>query len=280
MAFAEFVYTVLLKSPPLRYMTNRALRAIIPEQLSVHEALVSLNPNDPVVAGALTLRVYERDEIDFFRTHFQSGMTFLDVGANAGLYTALALSKNAAAVMAVEPHAESRRFLEQTVKLAARNSDKVFISPFAAAEKRKDVPLYENPDNKGDNRLYPDPLCPVQGIVEANTLDAICAERNIHSIQFLKIDTQGAEYGAMLGATALLRNSPRCILMSEFWPYGLRACGSDPVEYLALLEDLGFSLFELTGKSLVPVLHDKLIAKTSGRKYANIVGFKTNGRQS
>ncbi|MEO6053991.1 MAG: FkbM family methyltransferase [Chthoniobacterales bacterium] len=274
MALAEFVYTVLLKAPPLRNLTNRALKAIIPAQFSVHEARVCLNPNDPVVAGALTLRVYEREEIDFFRTHFQPGMTFLDIGANVGLYTALALSLKAATVMAVEPHAESRSFLERTAQLNAQHGANIFISPFAAAEEKKDLPLYENPDNKGDNRLYADALCITKGMVHADKVDSICAEKNIHTVQFVKIDTQGAEYGAIRGAAELLRNSPECIIMSEFWPYGLRACGSDPAQYLALLEELGFHLFELVGKNLIPVIHDNLIAKTSGRKYANIIGFK------
>ena len=48
--------------------------------------------SDPVISGALTLGVYERGEIAFFRSRFRAGMTLVDVGANVGLYSALALS--------------------------------------------------------------------------------------------------------------------------------------------------------------------------------------------
>ena len=43
-----------------------------------------------VVSGALHFGVYEKAETKFFQTPFREGMTFLDVGANIGYYTALA----------------------------------------------------------------------------------------------------------------------------------------------------------------------------------------------
>ena len=79
------------------------------------------------------------------------------------------------------------------------------------------------------------------------------------------------------GASGLLAASRDCILMSEFWPYGLARCGADGLEYLEMLRDFGFQLYELTDKSGVPtpVANPRaLVERTQGRRYANLVGLK------
>src|ERR1700694_4432842 len=113
MHLSEFVYTVLLKPAPLRRAANALIKAMLPRTVSVSGSVICINPDDPVVSGALTLRVYEKAEIAFFRRHFRKDMTFIDVGANVGLYTALAMATPdfRGKIIAVEPHGESRRNL-------------------------------------------------------------------------------------------------------------------------------------------------------------------------
>jgi FkbM family methyltransferase len=276
-AIAEFVYTVLLKPRPLRRAANAAIRALLPERIRLGEASVWLNPHDPVISGALTLGVYERGEIAFFRSRFGAGMTFIDVGANVGLYSALALSTPGfrGRVLAIEPDSESRVYLQKTL---AGNSA-ALISPLAATDRPGTLTLYKNPENKGDNRLYPDPLLRAEEKVGADTLDNICRSHGIACAQFIKIDVQGAEAQVMRGAGDLLAASRDCILMTEFWPYGLARCGSNALGYLDLLRDLGFQLYELSGNrgDLAPVSDPRaLVERTQGRRYANLVGVKGN----
>jgi FkbM family methyltransferase len=274
---AEFVYTVLLKPRPLRRAANAAIRALLPERIRVGEATVWLNPDDPVISGALTFGVFERGEIAFFRSHFGAGMTFVDVGANVGLYSALALSTPGfhGRVLALEPHAESRRYLQKTIN----SNGAALICELAAADRPGTLTLYKNPENKGDNRLYPDPLLRGEETVSVDTLDNICRHYGIASAQFIKIDVQGAEAQVLRGATGLLAGSRDCILMTEFWPYGLARCGSDGLAYLEMLRDLGFVLYELIGNrgTLVPIGSPQaLVQRSSGRRYANLVGMKGN----
>ena len=87
---AEFVYCYLLRPWPLRQLTNWTIRKLLPKQVEIHGATVVLNPTDPVVSGALHFGVYEKAETRFFQSACRDGMTFLDVGANLGYYTALA----------------------------------------------------------------------------------------------------------------------------------------------------------------------------------------------
>jgi FkbM family methyltransferase len=278
---AEFVYTVLLKPPPLRRAANAAIRALLPQRIRLGPATVWLNPADPVVSGALTFRVYERGEIAFFRARFEAAMTFVDVGANVGLYSALALSTPGfrGRVLAIEPHGESRVYLEQTIRSNRPAGDRATaaICALAASDRAETLTLYENPDNKGDNRLYPDASLHGKETIGADTLDNICRQHGIASVQFIKIDVQGAEAKVIRGASGLLAASSDCILMTEFWPYGLSRCGADALEYLELLGDLGFRLHELSGNrgTLTPIGTPRaLVERTQGRRYANLVGLK------
>ncbi|MGH8691152.1 MAG: FkbM family methyltransferase [Burkholderiales bacterium] len=281
MTLAEFVYTILLRPRLLRRAANAAIRALLPDRIRVGAAIVWLNPDDPVVSGALTFRVYERGEIAFFRSRFGADMTFVDVGANVGLYSAIALSTPGfrGRVLAIEPHSESRLYLEKTMKgnAAAAAPGATAICGLAASDRPETLTLYKNPDNKGDNRLYPDPLLRGEETVGADTLDNICRRHGISSAQFIKIDVQGAEAKVVRGASGLLAGSADCILMTEFWPYGLARCGADGLEYLEMLRDLGFRLYQLSGNGgvLAPVSSPRaLVERTHGRRYANLVGLK------
>ncbi len=145
----------------------------------------------------------------------------------------------------------------------------------AASDFNGEAVLHKNPQNKGDNRLYSDSLLEDTENIKVTSIDKLCADNNIEVINFLKIDVQGAESRAILGASKVLRNSPDCILLSEFWPYGLSRYDSSSDEYLDLLQSLGFRLFELGKKAGLSSLDRyEITRKYRGRKYTNIVGAK------
>ena len=279
MSLPEFIYTVLLKPGFLKKTANWALKKIIPPKTNVGSAVVYLNPNDPVISGALALHVFESDEIKLFKRLFRPEMTFLDVGANVGLYSAIALSTNnfSGKIICVEPHNESRLYLEQT--LAANKGElsdiNLILSAAAVSDFHGTALLHNNPQNKGDNRLYADALLEDSESVAVTTIDKICLDNNIDKINFIKIDVQGAEGKAIAGASNILERSNNCIILSELWPYGLSQYGSDIYSYLSLLESLKFTLFKLEKKGLLSPLDVDEIAKNyRGRKYTNIVGAK------
>ncbi len=276
---AEFIYTVLLKPDLLKKSANWLLKKIIPSKIHIDDAIVYLNPKDPVISGALTLRLFENDEIRIFKQLFRSDMTFIDVGANVGLFSALALSTNefSGKVICMEPHGESRQYLELTLAINKKmlSSDSLILSAKAASDFDGEAVLFKNPQNKGDNRLYSDALLADSEKISVTTIDKLCADNNIDKVQFLKIDVQGAEGKAIAGASNILSNSEDCIILSELWPYGLSQYGSSIYDYLGLLKELGFSLFKLEKKGRLSALDiDGIVEKYQGRKYTNIVGVK------
>jgi FkbM family methyltransferase len=274
---AEFVYCYLLRPWPLRQLTNWTIRQLLPKQVEIHGATVVLNPTDPVVSGALHFGVYEKSETLFFQSACRDGMTFLDVGANLGYYTALAaraVGPNGR-VLAVEPDPDSFGYLEQTIAANAVGNVEAF--PVAASDAPAMLPLYISTDNRGDNRLYASSEKRPQVEVEARPLDALLRENKIETVDLIKIDVQGYEPKVIAGLRETIIASPNLTLLTEFWPQGMTEAGGDANEFLQTLRELGLTLHELKPDgSLAELTNDTdLIARHRGRRYTNLIGRKT-----
>lgn len=288
MSLAEFIYTKVLKPKPLRALTNAILLRIIPENVRLGPATLHLDLDDPVLSGALTLRVFERSELFFFQKHCRGDMTFVDIGANVGLYTALAMHQldPSGRIVTFEPYPQSFKFLQKNIdtnQSSARACPRVDAFNLAAAAERGQQELRLNPENHADNRLYQGTY---QGKVENWTslpvegrpVDDVLAELEIEEVNFVKIDIQGYEQKAISGFQKTLARSKNVYLMSEFWPKGLMEAGGSPREYLQMLVSLGFTLFELKEKprgKVTPLENwDRLFERLPGRKYTNLIGVK------
>ena len=273
---AEFVYCYLLRPWPLRQLTNWTIRQLLPKQVEIHGATVVLNPTDPVVSGALRFGVYEKAETLFFQSACRDGMTFLDVGANLGYYTALAaraVGPNGR-VLAVEPDPDSFAYLEQTIAANAVGNVEAF--PVAASDAPAMLPLYSSTDNRGDNRLYASDEERPQVEIEARPLDALLREKKIETVDLIKIDVQGYEPKVIAGLRETIIASPNLTLLTEFWPQGMTEAGGDANEFLKTLRELGLTLHELKPDgSLAELKNDTdLIARHRGRRYTNLIGRK------
>ena len=235
-----------------------------------------LNSRDPVVSGALTLRVYERRETQFFLSSCAPGMTFLDVGANIGYYTALAIPLIGVSgqVVALEPDPECYALLLATV--AANSGAKVTCIPKAAGASRGTMRLYQNQNNRADNRLYPHGMATTHADVEVIDIDSMLEEQGIKQVDLVKIDVQGFEGQVLRGMSKALVDCERMIMMIEFWPLGLRSCGTDPASMLNSIKRLGFNVFELDWRGKIRPMNnmEKIEKRFTGQRYTNIVAIK------
>lgn len=275
---AEFAYTTLLRPGLLRRLANAVILSTLPEKVRVGPATIHLNPADPVLSGALMLRLFERQELAFFSHVCRPGMTVVDIGASVGVYTALAMQAAGrnGAIVAIEPHDESRRFLARTIAANANANIRPHVFDCAASDHDGIGNLFLNPENKSDNRLYRSDQTPnmQSAPVQLRTIDAILDEVGITSIDILKIDVQGSELAAMTGAAKTIRNSPGMTLLTEFWPEGIYlASGHDGQRYIDLLCGLGFELFELRRGLPVP-LSANWPRRLTGRRYTNLIGIR------
>ena len=76
--------------------------------------------------------------------------------------------------------------------------------------------------------------------VETTTLDEFMSAAGRERLDFIKMDTQGAEGLIVAGADRILSSAPMKMML-EFWPYGLKNVGTDPQALLEKLGDYGFS---------------------------------------
>ena len=276
MTAAEFIYTVLLRPRPLKALANRMLRLLVKPDLHIHGAVVALNPNDPVVSGALTLGVYERAETRFFLHACRPGMTVLDVGANVGYYSALAMRilQERGTIVAMEPDPESFSYLQKTV--AANGTAKVICVRKAAAAESGEATLFVSRENRGDNRLYANEFGTDSLQVPAVAVDDLLAELGIAQVNLVKMDVQGFEGHVLRGMTRTITQSASLIVLMEFWPHGLRSAGFEPRQIFTDCERLGLQVFTLARDGRLQRLEDPeaVIRAHPGRKYTNLVAVK------
>jgi FkbM family methyltransferase len=274
---AEFIYTVLLKPKFVKSAVNSVIRMFLPRTVRYGPIQVVLNPKDPVVSGALAFRVYERSEMTFAERSLRKGMTVVDVGANVGLYSALSahLVGPEGRVIAFEPDPESFYYLEQTIqKNGLKNVKAVRV---AASDRQGSSRLFTSTTNRGDSRLYDNELSDGSVEIETVVLDEYLSAAGIKELDFLKIDVQGFEGQVFSGLKKTVLQSPKLVVLSEFWPDGLRRAGTAPEELLEKLEQWGFSIHELLGDGTTQPIVDKpaFVGKWKGRQYTNVVCRKS-----
>lgn len=135
-----------------------------------------------------------------------SEKSFIDVGANLGIYSLIARSCGAQTYL-VEPEPSHADFLK-------RNESVFGLVIQAAAGQAKDaLPIYYSPDNPGATSLVPaDGYMPSAKTVEVNTISAMVDEGRFgppSDIDLIKIDVEGFEEQAIMGLHDFFRTGAR-----------------------------------------------------------------------
>lgn len=214
-------------------------------------------PQDGELDKKLVEEGFEKEELHFVETLLRPGMTVLDIGAHHGLYTLLC-SKAVAAqgqVIAFEPSPRERGRLERHVRInKCRN---VRIEPCALGSESGPANLFvvDGACDWGNSLRPPDfSESTHQVSVEVRTIDDVLRSLGILTVDFIKLDVEGAELAALQGASGLLRGPSRPAILVEVqdirtqpWGYRSRAI----VEFLAKLDYRWFAL--APDSSLYPV---------------------------
>jgi FkbM family methyltransferase len=247
----------------------------------VGEVKIFLNPDDRVMTPLIRMRgVHEANETHWFVRNVGPGDTVVDVGANVGYYTLLGsrLVGEEGRVYAFEPDPESFALLERNLRL--NGCDNVVAEQKAVSNEPGHIQLYLAEQNRGDHRIFPasdEERTSVE--VEAVTLDDYFAD--LGEVDFVKIDTQGAEAVILAGMKQLIGRSERLRMAVEFSPWHLREFGADPARLLADLEALGFRMYELgTGSAPIgtfrQVAAPRLLSRYDqpGKRFTNLFVVK------
>jgi len=231
-----------------RYLKWKVLAKLSPLRGAVVQANVQgkkmyLDLSDRVHSESLyTTGIWEKNEAACFMKHIHSGMIVIDIGANVGYYSLLAAEKVGVSgrVFAFEPEPSRHGLLEKNIQ--ADGCKQVVSVQKAISNKTGTARLYLDPrHNPGDHRLYDSNDGRDSIVVETVRLDDFFKDKDspIHSI---KMDIQGAEMAALEGMGDIIKRKDELIILTEFWPEGMRRCGFSPIEFLNTLVAKGFHL--------------------------------------
>lgn len=215
---------------------------------------IYINKMDTVVSEMLMNKgVWEPFVTEIFKRYLKRSKLVLDVGANIGYYTLIAARemKSKGKVISFEPATSNIKLIEKNVR--ENGFTNVLIEKKAVGVKKGRNYIYLNSHNYGDNRTYKPGGRWVREKIETVALDDYFSKTK-DLIDLLKIDIQGSELAAMLGARKLLKNKRIKVIISELWPEGLRECGDAWEKYVKYLKFNGFDLFQIDDeeKRLIP----------------------------
>ena len=245
---------------------------LIPENIILPEGKLFLNKKDAVVSGALSLGVYERYETELFRSALKEGMTVLDIGANIGYYTVIAMNHvgSSGKVFSFEPEPENFDFLQRNITAQKNKNAHAFF--FGLADKPSKSKLFLSSDNKGKHSLSQSGEMKESIVVSIETGDRLLQTVGINKVDLIKMDVEGAEPLALKGLDSLLSKSSPCLLFCEYHPEALTRSGFKPISFLQNIASKGFLINEIRDKEnkIVPVTDFSEITKRFEK------GFPTN----
>jgi FkbM family methyltransferase len=224
-----------------------------------------LDPTDKVITPTIVMYgSWEGGETIWFLRTVKPGDTIVDAGANAGYYTVIGsrLVGDKGRVYAFEPDPTNFELLRKNVQLNGLAN--VVLERKALSNRKGTLKLFIADANKGDHRIYqPKGESRTSVEVEAVRLDEYFRDER-REIDFIKIDTQGAEGLILEGMGGLLEGrSDGPTIFMEFWPHGLSGMGTDPVALLRALQSYNYRLLDMhppRGKPLRAVEPAELLA--------------------
>jgi FkbM family methyltransferase len=219
---------------------------------------------------------FEPNEFAFLDRVLRPGMTFVDVGANEGLYTLFAARRvgHAGRVVAIEPSSRERALLE--ANLARNRLGNVTVVPRALADAPGSAELKIAPKRHGGHNtlgrfIYEGDVVVAREKVPVETLDALAARLDLGRVDVVKIDVEGAELKLLSGGRGLLSRQ-RPVLLIEANEAALRQQGASAAAVVDLLRSLDYRIHAFGESGMTgpwtpgTPLSDNIVALPPGEK--------------
>lgn len=183
-------------------------------------------------------------ELAFLEHALSSGKTFVDVGANLGIYALVAsrIVGPLGRVIAFEPSQQSFPLLKENVAL--NNFTNLQVYPVAVSDKAGKAFLYYGPD-PGQDSLGRDPRLQTKGEeVVTQSLDDALDQACVDRVDLIKIDVEGAEEWVLRGANKVV-SSHKPTIIFEVNREATSRLGLSPSGARDLLQSVGYKFFSV-----------------------------------
>lgn len=219
-------------------------------KVEVNGFIMHLDSKDTL--GLSVWGVYEKLETELIKKEIKKGHRVIDIGANIGYYTLLfsRLVGEKGKVFAFEPDPTNFSLLKRNIE--ENSCGNVILEQKAVGERVSSGKLYLSEENKGDHRIYEPGEKRESVVIEIISLDEYF--KNTDSIDFIKMDVQGAEMKVLRGMEEILKKGNEMKIAAEFWPKALKKAGDESRDMLTLLLSNGFKIYEIDERKGMPTL--------------------------
>lgn len=214
--------------------------------------------------GLSTNKVYEPVETALIKFLLKPTDVALDIGAHIGYFTLL-MAQRCKFVYAFEAEPYNYMVLRRNL-LTNKLYQKVTVFNAAVTNQKGSIPFFLCYENSGMHRVYPSKWCMEKPMtIESVRLDDFTDTK----FDFIKMDIEGSELGALKGMQNLLTNS-KPIMIMEFHPPSIEEYGASPEEEYHFLKTLGYSI-RLIPKISIPISFEELDKETRKEAGRNLL---------
>lgn len=189
---------------------------------------------DREMGGKMAMGIYEPETCDLIKKLLCPGMVCLDIGAQTGFYTCLMAQIVGAdgEIIAFEPMDRSFNLIKKNID-ENNWQDRVSLHHLACSDSSGEISVgiasgMVVADSNGGH------------IIKSIKIDDL----KLDHVDFIKIDVEGHEPKAINGMEKLLSSSAPVVL-TEVNQYWLTQAGSSATEYMTILKDIGYTLFDI-----------------------------------
>lgn len=191
---------------------------------------------------------FERAETSFVQRFLLPGMTVVDIGAHHGYYTLLASARvgKSGKVIAFEPSPRERRRLEGHVHLNKCSNVKIEPYALASEDKQAEFFLVEGSEDYCNSLRPPAVQADTHTVtVKVTSLDSYISSKGIEKVDFIKLDTEGAESEVLRGALRLLQSALRPLVLCEIAEIRTAPWGYSAWDIIHFMQHLNYTWFSI-----------------------------------
>ncbi|WP_428388983.1 FkbM family methyltransferase [Mucisphaera sp.] len=203
-------------------------------------------PYNEVTRSLMMTGLYDPTELFYLRRTLKPGMTFIDAGANLGLYSLVASRCVGASgrVVALEPSGREFDRLCRHVEINGLENVEPLRLAVSDSEDRIGLKVADE-KHAGHNTLggfaYEATQLDRVESVGSTTIDGLVTGLGLSRVDLIKLDIEGAELAALRGAVMTLKRFRPAILL-EFAEKSLEAQGASSAAVWDLLAAHGYAM--------------------------------------
>jgi FkbM family methyltransferase len=215
-------------------LTQRNLDILLTDKVKIR-----CYPDSRAAAAVLYCGLYDYHEMNFLLRYLRPEDSFLDIGANIGVYTLLAAAKiHSGSIHSFEALPKNYQRLKENLKLNQLNQVKTYELAVSDCTGTVALNLAE-----GDSMPFITKTATKNTItVPTDTLDNLLQNQSFANLTLAKMDIEGAEILALKGAISLLKQQHPYVWILEI-NETVNYFGHQKQDLVDLLNSYGYNLY-------------------------------------